>query len=116
MQLAPKEFNDIYSELKAVEKALAAQERRRHSRIEIDGSVGVTDLASNHKYGARTKDISFSGISIIQSKAPPAGSRIVVSLPQRHRASFDVHCTVLYVRAMAEHLYCVGCTFTATVD
>src|SRR6266700_3473777 len=103
MQLAPKEFNDIYSELKAVEKARAADQRRRHSRIEIDGSVAVLDLASNQKYGARTRDISFSGISILQSRAPAAGARIVVSLPQGKREAFEVHCTVLNVRAMAEH-------------
>jgi hypothetical protein len=114
MHLAPKEFNDIYAALKASEKARAAEERRRHTRIEIDGSVCVLDVTSNHKYGARTRDISFSGISIIQSKAPPAGARIVVSLPQRRDAPFEVHCKVLSVRGMADELYCVGCEFVAT--
>jgi hypothetical protein len=114
MQLAPKEFNDIYAALKASEKARAAQERRRHTRIEIDGNVCVRDLTSNQKYGARTRDISFSGISIIQSKAPAAGARIVVSLPQRKSGKFDVQCTVLHVRDMADELYCVGCEFVAT--
>ena len=114
MHLAPKEFNDVYAALKASEKARAAEERRRHTRIEIDGSICVRDLTSNQKYGARTRDISFSGISIIQSKASPAGSRIVVSLPQRKGGLYDVHCAVLHVRDMADQLYCVGCEFVSS--
>ena len=50
-------------------------------------------------------------VALPLATAMPAGARIVVSLPQRRDAPFEVHCKVLTVRGMADELYCVGCEF-----
>ena len=116
MKFTAQEFAHILAALQAEERANDAADRRRHSRIDIGIVVNVVDVATKRAYTAMTRDISFTGISIVQSWMPVTNSQVVVSLP-RKRHKFDaVRCQVMHVRDLAEGLFCVGCAFVAAED
>jgi hypothetical protein len=113
MKLSPSEFSHIFAELE--ERADEHGERRRHSRIVATAPVRVVDVASRRQYGAITRDISFSGVSLIQAEAlmPSTGSQLVVSLPHKRNRPYLARCVVIGARRVAEGICCVGCEFTA---
>lgn len=116
MKFNAQEFAHVLAALQAEERATDAADRRRHSRIDVGIVVRLTDVATKREYSAMTRDISFTGISIVQSWMPAIDSQVVVSLP-RKRHKFDaVRCQVLHVRDLADGLYCVGCAFVAVED
>ena len=113
MKLTPAQFSHIYSALQAAERDQEAGERRRHARIDIQDTVTVVDVASGKSYGAITRDICFTGVSLLQSSSPLPGTQLIVALRHRKNQPYRVRCAVLNVRELAEGLYCVGCIFIA---
>jgi len=113
MKLTPAQFSHIYSALQAAERDQEAGERRRHARIDIQDAVNVVDVASGKTYGAITRDICFTGVSLLQSSSPLPGTQLIVALRHRKNQPYRVRCAVLNVRELAEGLYCVGCIFIA---
>jgi hypothetical protein len=116
MKFTAQEFAYILAALQAEERATDAADRRRHSRIDIGIVVRLVDCATKRAYSAMTRDISFTGISLVQSWMPAINSQVIVQLP-RKRNKFDaVRCQVLHVRDLADGLFCVGCAYVATED
>jgi hypothetical protein len=111
MKLTPAQFSYIYSALQAAERDQEAGERRRHARIDIQDTVSVVDVATGKPYGAITRDICFTGVSLLQSRAPAAGTQLIVALRHRKNQPYRVRCLVTNVRELAEGLFCVGCIF-----
>src|SRR3954465_3106040 len=66
MKFTNQEFAHILAALQAEERATDAADRRRHSRIDIGIVVQVVDVATGRAYTALTRDISFTGLSIVQ--------------------------------------------------
>jgi hypothetical protein len=111
MKLTPAQFSHIYTALQSAERDQEAGERRRHARIDIQDTVSVIDVASGKTYGAITRDICFTGVSLLQSTAPAIGTQLVVALRHRKNQPYRVRCAVTNIRELAEGLFCVGCLF-----
>ena len=90
-----------------------AADRRRHSRIDIGIVIQVVDAATKRAYSAMTRDISFTGISIVQSAMPTLNSYVVIQLPRRRQKFDAVRCQVVHVRDLADGLFCIGCAFVS---
>src|SRR5205085_5270457 len=88
MKFSTQEFAYILAALQAEERATDAADRRRHSRIDIGIVIQVVDVATQRTYSAMTRDISFTGISIVQSSMPTLNSYVIIQLPRR-RQKFD---------------------------
>jgi hypothetical protein len=116
MKFNAQEFAHILAALQAEERATDAADRRRHSRIDIGIVVKLVDVATKRAYSAMTRDISFTGISLVQSWMPAINSQVVVQLPRRRNKFDAVRCQVLHVRDLADGLFCVGCGFVASED
>jgi hypothetical protein len=111
MKFTAQEFAYILSALQVVERDQVAE--RRHSRIEISGTLTVVDVASNTVYTALARDICFTGLSLLQAAPPTLGAQVVVTLPHQKNRPYRIRCTIANVRELAEQLYCVGCVFVA---
>ena len=111
MKLTPSQFAYIFSALQAAEREQSAGERRRHSRIEIEDTVCVTDVATGRTYKAITRDICFTGISVLQSARAAVRDQLIVELRHRKSKPYRVRCVVANVREMAEGVFCIGCAF-----
>ena len=116
MKFNAQEFAHILAALQAEERANDAADRRRHSRIDIGIVVKVTDVATKRAYSAMTRDISFTGISIVGSWMPVLNSYVVIQLPRRRQKFDSVRCQVMHVRDLADGLFCIGCAFVAVED
>ena len=116
MKFTNQEFAYILAALQAEERATDAADRRRHSRIDIGIVIQVVDVATKRTYSAMTRDISFTGISIVQSAMPTLNSYVIIQLPRRRQKFDAVRCQVMHVRDLADGLFCVGCAFVAIED
>jgi hypothetical protein len=116
MRFTAQEFAHILAALQAEERLTDAADRRRHSRIDIQAVVRVVDVASKRDYSALTRDISFTGVSVVQSWMPTLGSQVIVWLPRKRHKQEPVRCQVMHVRDLADGLFCVGCGFVAAED
>ena len=113
MKFTNQEFAHILAALQAEERATDAADRRRHSRIDIGIVIQVVDVATQRTYSAMTRDISFTGISIVQSAMPTLNSSVIIQLPRRRQKFDAVRCQVMHVRDLADGLFCIGCLFVA---
>jgi hypothetical protein len=116
MKFSNQEFAHILAALQAEERANDAADRRRHSRIDIGIVIQLVDAATKRSYSAMMRDISFTGISIVQSWMPAIGSQVIVQLPRRRNKFDAVRCQVLHVRDLADGLFCVGCAYVAVEE
>jgi len=113
MKFTNQEFAHILAALQAEERATDAADRRRHSRIDIGIVIQVVDVATKRTYSAMTRDISFTGISIVQSAMPTLNSYVIIQLPRRRQKFDAVRCQIMHVRDLADGLFCIGCLFVA---
>ena len=74
MKLTNSDFGHILATLQEAERAGAAVNRRRHSRLDLVGRVNVCD-AEGRAYTALTDNICFSGVQLLQVPLRPLGHR-----------------------------------------
>jgi hypothetical protein len=111
MKLTASQFGNVYSALQSAERDMATADRRRHSRINVSDGVRVVEVATGRVYKALTRDICFTGVSLLQSTRAEVRDQLTVELRQGREKPFRVRCVVTNVREVAEGLYCVGCAF-----
>ena len=111
MKLTTSQFANIFSALQTAERDLATGDRRRHSRINISDAVKVIEVATGRAYRALTRDICFTGLSLLQSKPAAVRDQLTVEIRQGKPQPYRVRCLVANIREVAEGLYCIGCVF-----
>jgi hypothetical protein len=111
MKLTTSQFGNVFSALQDAERDLSTSDRRRHSRINISDCVRVVDVATGRAYRALTRDICFTGISLLQNTKAAVRDQLTVEIRQGREQPFRVRCVVTNVREVAEGLYCLGCVF-----
>jgi len=116
LKLTPQFLAEVVNALSCPPAAAGkGAEKRRAARMEVEGNVVVAPLLNDGTIGqsftAVTRDISFVGIGLLQSKRVALGDRIVVRLPRGTRDALFVHCKVQHVRPLADGLYVIGAEF-----
>src|SRR5690349_11213074 len=113
MQLVAQDFGDILATLKAAEDT-KGHERRGSTRMDVQAQVKVVpfkDGQPSEPFTCMTRDLSFKGIGLLQSKQSPRGSQFVITLPRKDGESMSILCTVMYCRVLADGIYNVGAAF-----
>src|SRR5688572_9039352 len=85
MQLLAQDYAEIVAALKALTDT-KGHERRTTARMEVQAQVKVfpyKDGKTSDAYTCLTRDLSFKGVGLFQSKQAPRGSQFVVSLPRQ---------------------------------
>jgi hypothetical protein len=118
MQLPAQHFGDVLAVLRAAQDS-KGHEQRVSSRMDVQAQVKVIpfkDGALAAPFTCMTRDLSFKGVGLLQSRLAEPGSQFVVMLPKPGGASMPVLCTVMYCRALADGIYNVGATFSRKYD
>ncbi len=83
--------------------------------MEVQGNVMIAPLATDGTLGkpftAITRDISFVGVGVLQSKLLDEGQQIVIRLPRGMKPALFMLCVVMHIRLLADGLYVVGAEF-----
>lgn len=118
MQLLAQDYAEVLAALKALTDA-KGHERRTTARMEVQAQIKVfpfKDGKITDPYTCLTRDLSFKGVGLFQSKQPARGSQFVVELPRQENQPLTLLCTVMYARPMADGLYNVGAAFNSVYD
>ena len=118
MQLLAQDFGDVLAALRAAQDA-KGHERRTSTRMDVQTQVKVVpfkDGALAAPFTCMTRDLSFKGIGLLQSRTAARGSQFVITLPKPDGESMSLLCTVMYCRALADGIYNIGASFNRTYD
>jgi hypothetical protein len=90
-------------------------EKRGSPRLVVAAKLKIT-LLENHKPGrsftALTRDISVSGLGLIQSVKLEAGTTFLIALPRSgNKPPMHVMCVVMHAQQLAEGVYGIGAEY-----
>src|SRR5262245_42327725 len=113
MQLPLRDFADVITALKGPVDTSGASEKRRAARMTVTAKLNI-HIAINGQLGktfsALTRDISLTGMGLLQAVALQANQHIIVALPRAHGPLFVV-AIVMHCRPLADGLLAVGLEF-----
>jgi hypothetical protein len=118
MQLVAQDFGNILATLKAAEET-KGHERRTTTRMDVQAQVKVVPIKDGkpaEPFTCMTRDLSFKGIGLLQSRQSARGSQFVITLPKKDGESASILCMVLYCRVLADGIYNVGAEFLRPYD
>jgi hypothetical protein len=112
MKLPLQEFADVLEELQAV-MSQSDSEHRSASRMSVTARVQIHVQEAGHWHGylALTKDVSISGMGLLQSRVINEGREVVVQLP-RKREPLYMGALVTHCQTLADGILAVGLQFT----
>jgi c-di-GMP-binding flagellar brake protein YcgR len=122
MKLTPQHLAEVVSAMTAAPASTAGLEKRRAARMDVQGTVVIAPLNVDGSMGkpftAVTRNISFVGVGLLQSKPLIEGQQVIIRLPRAGstKQPMLVRCTVMHVRPLAEGLYVVGLEFIEVSD
>jgi len=115
MKLPLREYGDVVTALKGADSKASTAEKRNAARITVSSKITVHLLGSakvERSFTAFTRDISLTGIGLMQSVALSAKQRVIVILPRPNVAPLYVISTVAVCRPLADGLLAVGLEFS----
>jgi hypothetical protein len=118
MKLPVRDFADIVAALKGVSDGISASENRKAARMHVCAKVDlhlVVDARPARTYSALTRDISLTGVGLLQSVALPPEQEVIISLPRAGGPLF-VHALAKHCRVLADGLLTAGLEFTKLAD
>jgi hypothetical protein len=115
VKLAPQHLAEVVNALHASAVNGKGSEKRGAARMEVQGNVVVAPLAKDGTLGksftALTRDISFVGVGLLQSRPLEQGQQVVLRLPRSHKPALFMLCSVMHVRPLADDLFIIGVEF-----
>jgi len=118
MKLPLRDFADVVTALKEPLKA-GEHETRQAARMSVSAKIDI-HLLENGKsgrcYSALTRDISLTGIGLLQSVALPPDQELILCLPRPSRVPLFVQAVSKQCRALADGLLAVGVEYTRLAD
>jgi hypothetical protein len=117
LKLTPQHLAEVVNALQSSAASGKGSEKRRAARMEVQGNVVIAPLSKDGTVGksftAITRDISFVGVGLLQSKPLEQGQRVVVRLPRGTKSALFMLCNVMHVRPLADGLYVIGIEFVS---
>lgn len=120
MKLTPQHLAEVVNAMNAVTATQPGAEKRRAARIDVQSSVIVAPLNVDGSFAkpftALTRNISFVGVGLLQSKPLTLGQQLIVRLPRGSKPAMFMRCAVMHVRPLADGLFVVGVEFVGTAE
>jgi len=94
-------------------------EQRQFSRMNVQAKVTVASIVDGRAarcYMVLTQDISFGGISLMQSVELEHGSRLLVRLPRGEKPPLMMVAVVAHCKMLADGLFGIGAKFVVEAD
>lgn len=116
MKLTAQHLAEVVSAMSAGPSKGAGAEKRRAARMDVQSTVVIAPLNVDGSLGkpftAVTRNISFVGAGLLQSKSLIEGHQVVIRLPRGGtKPPMFVRSNVMHVRPLADGLYVVGIEF-----
>ena len=115
LKLTSQYLAEVVNALQSSPAGGKGSEKRRAARMEVQGNVVIAPLGKDGSVGksftAITRDISFVGIGLLQSRSLEQGQQIVVRLPRGAKPALFMLCYVMHVRPLADGLFVIGAEF-----
>jgi hypothetical protein len=111
MKLPLREFADIIAALKGVAEKAGANEKRGAARMTICAKLDAYLLRNDElvrTFSVLTRDISITGIGLLQGVAVSSDQRIVLQLPRGLQEPLCMVCRVMHCRPLADGIAAVG--------
>jgi PilZ domain-containing protein len=118
MKLPLREFADVVAALKTASDKNSAAEVRQVARMQVYAKVDLHLLVDGkpaRSFSALTRDISLTGVGLLQSVALPPNQELIIAMP-RPNGLLYVHAVVKYCRALADGLLTAGIEYTKLAD
>lgn len=118
MQLTAQQLSEIVEGLRTGGKSGNGAERRRCARMEVQARIAAATMAGGkvqRGFTVLTRDISFTGIGLMQAVSVEKGGQMLVRLPVQGR-SLVLMCDVMHVSSLADGVLGVGAEFAAEVN
>src|SRR6202042_2915439 len=112
-----RDLSDVVTSLKN-SRGEGGSDKRQTTRLSVWSKINAHVLRDGHPpktYSVMTRDISISGIGILQSFALPAGQEVILALP-REKSPLFVCCKVMHSLALADGFTAVGMEFDKFPD
>jgi hypothetical protein len=120
VKLAPQHLAEVVQAMTATTAQGGGVEKRRAARMDVQGTIVIAPLnvdgSMDKPFTAVTRNISFVGVGLFQSKPLVEGQQVVVRLPRGTKAPMFIRCAVMHVRPLADELYVVGVEFVEVAD
>jgi hypothetical protein len=117
LKLTPQHLAEVVNALQSCADLGKGSEKRRAARMEVQGNVVVAPLSKEGTVGksftAITRDISFVGVGLLQSRPLETGQKVLVRLPRGTKPALFMVCVVMHVRPLADGLYVIGIEFVS---
>jgi c-di-GMP-binding flagellar brake protein YcgR len=114
MKIPVREFADVVSALKGPMDNTGASEKRCAARMTVSAKINIHIVDGGkigRTYSALTRDISMTGMGLLQSVAVQTKQSIIIALPRATMPLFVIG-TVMHCRPLADGLMAVGVEFS----
>jgi hypothetical protein len=111
MKLPLREFADVIAALKGVAEKGGANEKRGAARMTICAKLDAYILKDEdllRAFSVLTRDISITGIGVLQGIAISSSQRLVLQLPRGLQEPICMVCKVMHCRPLADGIVAVG--------
>ena len=111
MKLPLREFADVVAALKGAAEKAGANEKRLAARMTICAKLNVYLLQNGdlvRSFSVLTRDISITGIGLLQGIAVSGEQSVVLQLPRGLAESLCMVCRVMHCRPLADGIMAVG--------
>jgi hypothetical protein len=114
LNLTLQDFADVVTALRGPFDHGAAAEKRRATRMSVSAKITVHLLEKGHvtrNYSALARDISLTGIGLLQSVELHQGQEVLLTLGRPHGHPLMVVAKAMHCRPLAEGLMAIGMEF-----
>jgi len=115
LTLSLQDFADVVSVLRDPMEKNDAAEKRRATRMGVSAKITVHLVEKGHigrSYSAFARDISLTGIGLLQSVMLQQGQEVLLSLSRPHGRALMVVAKAMHCRPLADGLLVVGLEFS----
>jgi len=117
--LKSQHLAEVLSILLAAPPVNSGAEKRRATRIQVEAPVTIWPVKEgSHGTPATvlTRDISYSGIGILQARPAATDDQFILRLPRPKAEPILLLCQVTYVKTLADNLYGVGALYVSVLE
>ncbi len=119
MQLSADQLAEFTTALKASDRKLPHDDRRRTPRMDVRSRVIVSLIGEGRRQPPqmmRLRDLSPRGVCLMHTEDFERGRQFILTLPRDGQAPVNILCTTVYSRSAAGRLRLIGAEFLCTMS
>ena len=119
MQLSAEQLADFTTALRAPDRKLPHDDRRRTPRLDVRSRVIVSLLIQGERQqpqSIRLRDLSPRGVSMLHTEEFARGQQFLLTLPRESSQPVSILCTTIYTKPVAGRLKLIGAEFVCTMN